>query len=112
MRRRILFNLFIGILITNMNQKRDQEFTDNLKLMRERILAKLGDLSDGDLGMRVEEIFMSIDKVGKRRRGKIAQRLQNAYSHDSPDTVLHTHTHTLSLSLSQTHTHKHKHTHT
>ena len=60
----ILFSLFIGILITNMNQKRDEEFRDNLVLMSKRLLEQLGDLRENGLGRRVESIFMSIDKDG------------------------------------------------
>ena len=60
----ILFNLFIGILITNMNQKREQEFRDNLLLMRERLLEQFGDMSDTDLGQRVQDIYQSIDVDG------------------------------------------------
>ena len=60
----ILFSLFVGILITNMNQKREAELANNMQLMRERLLAQFGDLTDNDLGKRVEAIFMSIDKDG------------------------------------------------
>ena len=60
----ILFGLFVGILISNMNQKRELELANNMQLMRERLLAQFGDLTDNDLGKRVEAIFMSIDKDG------------------------------------------------
>jgi len=37
----ILSSLFVGILITNMNQKRDAAFRDNLLQMSERLLAQV-----------------------------------------------------------------------
>jgi len=60
----ILFSLFIGILITAMNQKNEEKFRDNLALMSQKLLEQLGDLKDNGLGRKVEAIFMSIDKDG------------------------------------------------
>jgi len=58
----MLLNLFIAILITKFNQQKKLALMMNLELMQQRLLEKLGNLDEGDLASRIEELFSSIDK--------------------------------------------------
>jgi len=60
----VLLNLFIAILIGKFSEQRKEALEDNLHMMQERLLEKLGDLNDKDLAANIQGLFNEIDLDG------------------------------------------------
>jgi hypothetical protein len=60
----VLLNLFIAILIGKFSEQRAEALEENLEVMQQRLLEKLGNLSDAHLYKHIQELFDEIDLDG------------------------------------------------
>jgi hypothetical protein len=60
----VLLNLFIAILIGKFSEQRNQALEQNLDTMQDRLLEKLGDLTDSGLAIMIQNLFNEIDLDG------------------------------------------------